>query len=130
MSQNFNLPDDFTMFDTVFDTMFDTMFDTEFDTKFDTMLDTSVLAEPSPKRRKPKAPAIRDEDWKPHREKISSLYESGMTLNELRYVMLVEDKFSAEYAAVLSRYMTNALRRRTESVNTKGRSKSGDWGRM
>jgi hypothetical protein len=57
----------------------------------------STLAKP----RKPKARTLRDNDWEPHRGRLTDLYTAGMSLKDVKRHMEVEFQFFAECVSIV-----------------------------
>lgn len=70
---------------------------THFKTCFCSITMSSDSMQETPKRRKGKAPTLRDSDWVPHKEHIAELCLSGVLPVELQRIMDVNYGFKAGY---------------------------------
>jgi hypothetical protein len=68
----------------------------DFGSTASTMAGQTMLPPPA-KSRKKKAPTLRESDWKPHQDRITELYSSGLPLKEVKDIIEAETGFSAEY---------------------------------
>lgn len=57
--------------------------------------------QPPPKPRKKKAPTLRDNDWEPHKVRITGLYTAGTTLKDVAAIIKAETGFSAECVVIM-----------------------------
>lgn len=78
------------------------------------------------KRRKCKAPTLRDSDWEPHKERIAELYLSGVLLAELQRIMDINYGFKAEQVLTFNCSTDNTTNSLLEYGNIRIAYISGD----